>query len=45
MPVSHSHQLLCVSRSPLTIVVTSAGFSGAVTSQISCAELPKERSM
>ena len=35
MPVSHSHQLLCVSFSPLTIGVTRVGFSGVVTSQIS----------
>jgi hypothetical protein len=45
MPVSHSHQFLCVPLSLLITVVTSAGFSGAVTSQISCAELPKLRSM
>ena len=44
MPVSHSHQLLCVSRRPLTMTVMIAGFSGLVTSHISCAEVPKERS-
>ena len=43
MPVSHSHQLLCVSRSPLTTTVTRLGFTGSVTSQTSCAELPKLR--
>src|ERR1700674_506153 len=44
MPVSHSHQLLCVSWSPLTMTVRRFGFAGLVTSQISCAELPKVRS-
>src|SRR5215813_12237748 len=44
MPVSHSHQLLCVSRRPLTTMEMRLGFAGSVTSQISCAELPKLRS-
>ena len=44
MPVSHSHQLLCVSRSPLTTTVRRAGFAGSVTSHISCADPPKLRS-
>ena len=36
MPVLHSHQLLWVSLSPETIVVTSRGRAGLVTSQIWC---------
>ena len=36
----------CACRAgPCTTTVTITGFSGAVTSHISCAELPKERSM
>jgi hypothetical protein len=45
MPVSHSHQFLCVPLTPLTIVVSSDGFSGCVTSQISWPALPNVRSM
>src|SRR5579864_9303411 len=44
MPVSHSHQLLCVSRSPLTTTVRRLGFDGSVTSQLSWADVPKLRS-
>src|SRR5947207_13753455 len=44
IPVSHSHQLLCVSRRPLTTTVTRLGFAGSVTSQISCDDPPKLRS-
>src|SRR5207248_2242222 len=44
MPVSHSHQLLCVSRSPLTTTVSRFGFDGSVTSHTSCAVFPKLRS-
>src|SRR5258705_2075471 len=40
MPVSHSHQLLCVSFSPVTMVETFVGFSGVVTSQTSCPDVP-----
>src|SRR5436309_1550496 len=43
IPVSHSHQLLCVSRSPLTTTVTRFAFAGSVTSQISCDDPPKLR--
>src|SRR5262245_56331399 len=38
MPVSHSHQLLCVPRRPLTMTLMRVGFDGSVTSHISCAE-------
>src|SRR5262249_5316221 len=44
IPVSHSHQLLCVSRRPLTTTVRRPGFAGSVTSQISCPDVPKLRS-
>src|SRR6476660_6877704 len=44
MPVSHSHQFLCVLMRPLTTTVTRSGFDGSVTSQISCAVSPNERS-
>src|SRR6266478_4773254 len=50
MPVSHSHQLLWVpARLPMTglppaTVRTPTGLLGFVTSQISCAELEKDRS-
>src|SRR6185503_13881200 len=40
MPLSHSHQFLCVPPSPPTIIVTRLGAAGLVTSQISWAELP-----
>ena len=43
-PVSHSHQLLCVSRKPSSRV-TSTGLEGSATFQISCAWPPKLRSM
>ena len=36
MPVFCSHQLLCVSTSPETTVVSRDGCLGLVTSQISC---------
>jgi hypothetical protein len=38
MPVFGSHQLLWVSFSPDTTVVTRVGSRGFVTSQISCAD-------
>src|SRR5205809_514002 len=44
MPVSHSHQFLCVSLSPLTTTARRLGFAGSVTSQVSCADVPKLRS-
>src|SRR5687767_8580517 len=44
MPVSHSHQLLCVSESPLDTTLTRSGSSGLDTSQTSCAEVPYVRS-
>ena len=40
MPVSHSHQFLCVCLRPPTIVVSCAGRAGSLTSQISCERLP-----
>ena len=44
MPVSHSHQLLCVPVRLSTTVVSLLGFAGSVTSQISCALPPSGRS-
>ncbi|OIQ66691.1 hypothetical protein GALL_517390 [mine drainage metagenome] len=44
MPVWHSHQFLCVSFSP-PIRVMRAGLAGSATFQISCASLPKVRSI
>ena len=43
MPLSHSHQFLCV---PFTgpMLEMRTGFAGSVTSQISWAELPNVRS-
>src|SRR5215510_15891098 len=43
MPLSHSHQFLCVSLRFCDTVVSSAGFAGSVTFQIWCAWLPKVR--
>src|SRR5713226_6586973 len=40
MPLSHSHQFLCVPPSPLTMTVRRPGAAGLVTSQISWAALP-----
>src|SRR5216684_2557778 len=40
MPLSHSHQFLCVPPSPPTMTVSRPGAAGLVTSQISCAVLP-----
>src|SRR6476660_5990460 len=45
MPVSHSHQFLCVSFNPATTVVIRLGRSGFVTSQISCDVVPPVRSI
>jgi hypothetical protein len=44
MPVSHSHQFLCVSFNP-PIRVISTGLAGSATFQISCASPPNVRSM
>src|SRR5688572_484070 len=44
MPVSHSHQLLCVPVRLSTTVVSLLGFAGTVTSQTSCALPPRGRS-
>src|SRR5580698_10913660 len=48
MPVSHSHQLLCVLLRPLNMVFKNLGADGSVTSQIWCDSfapaLPKARS-
>jgi hypothetical protein len=44
MPVSHSHQLLCVPVRLSTTVVSLVGFDGSVTSQISWALPPSGRS-
>src|SRR5215469_12735654 len=44
MPESHSHQLLCVSRRPLSTTFSRVGFDGSLTSHISCEEVPRERS-
>src|SRR5579863_5676910 len=39
IPVSHSHQLLCVLLKPASTVVTNFGAAGSVTSQIWCDSL------
>src|SRR5258708_15881972 len=44
MPLSHSHQLLCVSRRPLSTTFIRLGFAGSVTSHISWEVVPRERS-
>ena len=48
MPVSHSHQSLCVEVRPDTTVLVLRGLAGSVTSHTSCAEfgiaLPDVRS-
>src|SRR5579863_1373591 len=44
IPLSHSHQLLCVSRRPLSMTFKRLGFAGSVTSHISWEEVPRERS-
>ena len=44
MPVSHSHQFLCVPLMPASRV-TSFGAAGSAVFQISCALLPNVRSM
>ena len=38
MPVSHSHQFLCVEVRPVTTVLVFRGFAGSVTSQTSWPE-------
>src|SRR5438477_2825651 len=43
IPVSHSHQLLCVSWRPVTTAVIRLGFVGSVTSHSSCPLPPKLR--
>ena len=40
IPVSHSHQFLCVLLRPSSTVVSRAGFAGSVTSQTSWWSLP-----
>src|SRR5476651_1180357 len=45
MPVSHSHQFLCVPCNPETTVDTCTGFAGSLVSHTSCAALPYVRSM
>src|SRR4030095_5295627 len=42
MPVSHSHQFLCVEVSPVTTVLAFCGLAGSVTSHTSSPELGTE---
>src|ERR1700685_664466 len=44
MPLSHSHQLLCVSTKPLSTTVKRLGLAGSDTSHTSCEEVPRARS-
>src|SRR5580692_6315826 len=44
IPESHSHQLLCVSRKPLSTTVRRLGFAGSDTSQTSWEDVPRARS-
>src|ERR1700674_4029494 len=44
IPESHSHQLLCVSRKPLSTTVKRLGFAGSDTSHTSWDEVPRARS-
>src|SRR2546425_9298649 len=45
MPVSHSHQFLCVDVRPVTTVLVFCGFAGSVTSHTSWPEFGTELPM